>query len=80
MHLHEIEAHHPQSDWGERAAAMRAAAIPVSEILHLFNYKPHWTKHLAQFAQQVMRGESPLSPGERELIAAFTSRRRNCVF
>jgi hypothetical protein len=27
-----------------------------------------------------MRGESPLSPGERELIAAFTSRLRNCHF
>jgi len=28
----------------------------------------------------VMRGPSPLSPGLRELIAAFTSRRNDCLF
>jgi AhpD family alkylhydroperoxidase len=27
-----------------------------------------------------MRGPSPLSPGLRELIAAFTSRRNDCLF
>src|SRR5438552_3370732 len=58
----------------------RAEAMPVPQIFHLFDYKPHWTKHLAMFTQSVMRGDSPLSPGERELIAAFTSRLRNCHF
>jgi len=80
MHLHEVESHDPQSPWGAAAAAMSAAALPVPQIFHLFDYKPHWTKHLAAFTQSVMRGESPLSPGERELIAAFTSRLRNCHF
>jgi len=28
----------------------------------------------------VMRGPSPLSPGMRELIAAFTSARNHCPF
>jgi len=28
----------------------------------------------------VMRGPSPLPPGVRELIAAFTSRRNDCPF
>jgi AhpD family alkylhydroperoxidase len=27
-----------------------------------------------------MRGPSPLSPGQRELIAAFTSKRNECPF
>ena len=80
MHLHEVEWHDPQSPWGAAAAVMRAAELPVPQIFHLFDYKPHWTKHLAMFTQSVMRGESPLSPGERELIAAFTSRARNCHF
>jgi len=46
----------------------------------LFAFKPDRTEHLAQFTQGVMRGPSPLSPGQRELIAAFTSRRNDCPF
>ena len=30
--------------------------------------------------QQVMRGSSDWSPGERELFAAFVSRQNQCVF
>ena len=30
--------------------------------------------------QQVMRGPSEWSPGERELFAAFVSRQNQCVF
>ena len=80
MFLKNVENHQSQSPWGEAAAALRGASMPVPQIFHLFNYKPHWTKHLAAFTQAVMRGPSPLAPGERELIAAFTSRLRNCVF
>jgi hypothetical protein len=80
MHLTEIEHHHAQSSWGSAAEAMTAAGIAVPQILHLFNYKPERTRFLAMFSQEVMRGPSPLSPGQRELIAAFTSRVRNCLF
>jgi alkylhydroperoxidase family enzyme len=59
---------------------MEAAGIAVPQILHLFNFKPERTRFLAMFTQEVMRGPSPLSPGQRELIAAFTSRMRNCEF
>ena len=48
--------------------------------MHLFAFKPERTSHLAQFTQGVMRGPSPLSPGQRELIAAFVSRRNDCPF
>ena len=80
MHLHEVEHHHTQSPWGAAAESMQAAGIPVPQILHLFNFKPDRGKYLSMFTQEVMRGPSPLSPGQRELIAAFTSRCRNCVF
>lgn len=53
---------------------------PVSQIWHLFAYKPAATRHLERFTQAVMRGPSPLSPGQRELIAAYTSRRNDCLF
>jgi alkylhydroperoxidase family enzyme len=59
---------------------MREANVPVPQIMHLFAFKPDRTEHLAQFTQGVMRGPSPLSPGQRELIAAFTSRRNDCPF
>ena len=53
---------------------------PVPQIYHLFAFKPDATRHLANFTHEVMRGPSPLSPGWRELIAAFTSRRNRCKF
>jgi alkylhydroperoxidase family enzyme len=59
---------------------MREAGMPVPQIMHLFAFKPERTSHLAQFTQGVMRGPSPLSPGQRELIAAFVSRRNDCPF
>jgi alkylhydroperoxidase family enzyme len=59
---------------------MRAAQVPVPQIMHLFAFKPDRTEHLAEFTQGVMRGPSPLPPGLRELIAAFTSRRNACPF
>lgn len=80
MYLNDIQHHHPQSHWGFAAEGMKAAGIPVPQIMHLFNYKPERTKYLAMFSQEVMRGPSPLSPGQRELIAAFTARMRDCVF
>ena len=80
MYLNDVEHHHSQSPWGTAAEGLAAAGLPVSQILHLFNYKPERGKFLAMFTQEVMRGPSPLSAGQRELIAAFTSRQRNCLF
>ena len=59
---------------------LRAAGLPVPQIMHLFAFKPDRTEFLSRFTQGVMRGPSPLSPGLRELIAAFTSRRNDCLF
>jgi hypothetical protein len=54
--------------------------VPLPQILHLFAFKTDRTDHLSRFTQGVMRGPSPLSPGQRELIAAFTSSRNQCPF
>lgn len=53
---------------------------PVSGVVRLLAYRPEKTRHLGRFTQAVMRGPSELSPGQRELIAAFTSARNNCPF
>jgi alkylhydroperoxidase family enzyme len=80
MHLPEVESFDSNHPRGEAIRRMRAAGVPVPQIFHLFAYKPDRTDALAEFTQGVMRGPSPLSPGERELIAAFTSRRNQCLF
>ncbi len=80
MFLPEVEHASPQGAYAGPIQAMQGAGIPVPQIMHLFAYKPDRTNHLSAFTQGVMRGPSPLSPGMRELIAAFTSRRNDCPF
>lgn len=41
---------------------------------------PGYYLPLVEFSENVMRGPSPLSPGERELIAAYTSALNACRF
>ena len=80
MYLQDVEQHAGGGPWAEAIRRMRDANVPVPQIMHLFAFKPDRTEHLAQFTQGVMRGPSPLPPGQRELIAAFTSRRNDCPF
>ena len=80
LHLHDVENSPSRSAWGQAAEMMAGAGIPVPKILKLFDFKPEWTRHLARFTEGVMRGPSPLAPGERELIAAFTSAVNRCPF
>lgn len=80
MFLSEVEQKGPEGAYGHLIGKLRAAGDPVPQIMHLFAYKPDRTGFLSRFTQGVMRGPSPLSPGLRELIAAFTSRRNDCLF
>ena len=80
MYLPEVEQHPGSGARAETFAKMRAANLPIPQIMHLFAFKPERTDHLSRFTQAVMRGPSPLAPGQRELIAAFTSRRNDCPF
>ena len=80
MYLPDVEGHEGSGPWAEAIKRMREAEVPVPQIMHLFAFKPDRTLHLAPFTQGVMRGPSPLPPGKRELIAAFTSSRNDCPF
>ena len=80
MFLADVEQSPPRGSYAHPIHAMREAGVPVPQIMHLFAYKPDRTDHLSRFTQGVMRGPSPLAPGLRELIAAFTSRRNDCPF
>ena len=80
MYLPEVESHPATGTRGEMMARLRAANAPIPQIQHLFAFKPERTQFLSRFTHGVMRGPSPLSAGQRELIAAFTSRRNDCPF
>ena len=80
MFLPDVERSTTPGPYRPVIAGLQAAGLPVPQIMHLFAYKPDRTGHLSHFTQGVMRGPSPLAPGLRELIAAFTSRRNDCPF
>ncbi len=80
MYLTDVEKHQGAGPRADAIEQMRAAGVPVPQIMHLFAFKPDRTDHLAAFTQGVMRGPSPLPAGQRELIAALTSTLNQCLF
>lgn len=80
MFLPEIEHHHPAGEAGEGLRQLKATGLPIPQILHLLAFKPERNKYLNLFTQAVMRGPSPLTVEQRELIAAFTSKLNQCPF
>jgi len=52
----------------------------VPGIRSLVMFRPETGKHLYELAQILLRGESPLTEAERELIAAYVSYRNECMF
>lgn len=80
MYLPDVENFVSYDELGESIQQMKKENLPIPQILHLFAYKAERNHYLSLYTEAVMRGESPLSPGQRELIAAFTSRRNECPF
>ncbi|HMZ80464.1 MAG TPA: peroxidase [Acidobacteriota bacterium] len=80
MFLPEIEHHHPAGEAGEGLRQLKAAGLPIPQILHLLAFKPERNQYLNLFTQAVMRGPSPLTVEQRELIEAFTSKLNPCPF
>jgi alkylhydroperoxidase family enzyme len=78
--LKDVERTAKSGPAGERIAELESQGLPIPQILYLFAFKPRMTDHLSRFTQELMRGPSPLSPGQRELIAAFASSRNACPF
>ena len=80
MFLPDVEAHDESSPYMSMIRSMRESGKEYPQIWHLFAFLPKATEHLARFTQEILRGPAPLSPGIRELIAAYTSYRNNCPF
>jgi hypothetical protein len=80
MFLPDVEQSSKPSAWTTAINQVRARGAEYPQIWHLFAYLPDATRHLGRFTQAIMRGPAPLSPGLRELIAAYTSARNHCPF
>jgi len=52
----------------------------VPGIRSLFDYRPETAGPMLALVETLLRGESTLSRGERELIASYVSRRNECDF
>ncbi|MDT8398066.1 MAG: peroxidase-related enzyme [Pseudomonadales bacterium] len=47
---------------------------------HIFQRSPQRFHAFAEFSQSLMRGDSPLSPGVRELLGAYVSALNECAY
>ncbi|QEM05078.1 peroxidase-related enzyme [Mucilaginibacter rubeus] len=52
----------------------------VPGIRSLVMFRPETGQYLYELAEVLLRGESTLSPADRELIATYVSYRNNCTF
>ena len=80
MFLPGVENCTAPSPYLDAIRTMQAAGQEFPQIWHMFAFLPNATKHLAQFTQEIMREPGPITPGMRELIAAYTSVRNHCPF
>jgi hypothetical protein len=80
MFLPDVEANTNSSTYAGLIRGMQDSGSEYPQIWHMLGYLPKANEHLARFTQEVMRGPAPLSPGIRELIAAYTSYRNDCPF
>jgi len=75
-----VENHPEPGPYRDIIQMMLAGGHEYPQIWHLFAFRQQAGDHLSRFTQEIMRGPAPLSPGIRELIAAFTSYRNDCPF
>jgi len=80
MFLKDVEEHRGDDNYTRAIEMMKRAGPEYPQILHMFSYKMNATAHLERFTQEMMREAAPLSPGIRELIAAYTSKLNDCPF
>src|SRR5271169_3097219 len=79
-YLPEVEANPQPSPYADLIRIAKDSGREPWQIWHLFAFRPEVTSHLASFTEGVMRAPAPISPGLRELIAAYTSYTNECQF
>jgi hypothetical protein len=80
MFLKAVQEHRGDDNYSRAIDIMKRSGSEYPQILHMFSYQIAATTHLERFTQEIMREVAPLSPGIRELIAAYTSHLNACPF
>ena len=80
LYLPGVEAHPQSGAYQALIDAAKSRDAEYSKIWNLFAFKQDFTIHLAKFTQGVLREPASISPGLRELIAAYTSQQNACGF
>jgi uncharacterized peroxidase-related enzyme len=80
LYLPDVEANHQAGPYQKLVADAKSRGAEYSKIWDLFAFKNEFTVHLARFSHGVMRLPATISPGLRELIAAYTSYQNACAF
>jgi uncharacterized peroxidase-related enzyme len=80
MFLPGVEQNPKPSTYLELIEAARASGTEYWQIWHLLAFQPDAARNLVAFSQVVMHDPAPISPGLRELIAAYTSSLNQCEF
>ncbi len=80
LYLPGIEQNPKAGVYREVIAATKANYPEYPKIWDLFAFGQEFTTSLARFTHGVLRAPASISPGLRELIAAYTSRLNRCAF
>jgi uncharacterized peroxidase-related enzyme len=80
MFLPGVEQNPKPSTYLELIEAARKSGTEYWQIWHLLAFQPEAARNLVGFSQVVMHDPAPISPGLRELIAAYTSSLNQCEF
>jgi hypothetical protein len=80
MRLQKVHAGHGLRDRAMLGMMRLMMGHAPGVVRTLMYRKEFFGKPWTALTQQVMRGPSPWTPGEREIFAAFVSRLNQCVF
>jgi uncharacterized peroxidase-related enzyme len=81
LYIPDIERNPKAGGVYERVVEQTKAEFPeYPKIWDLFAFGEDYTGHLARFTNGVLRTPASISPGLRELVAAYTSRLNQCAF
>ena len=80
MRLKKVHEGHPLGDRAMLGVMRLVMGHAPGVVRTLLYRKEFFGRPFSELTQQVMRGPSPWTVGEREIFAAFVSRLNQCVF
>jgi uncharacterized peroxidase-related enzyme len=80
IYLADVENNPQPSRYLDLIRTSQSSGRETWNIWYRFVFRSKMTAHIARFTREVMREPRPLSPGLRELFAAYTSYINECQF